>query len=203
MLRIGKYKFGKPDEEINVADFKKRLEASRLPRKQKAYLILLYWLGCRRREPMFLKKEDVEQKEGNLYVAITADTILKDRKPVKLENPTPFRRCKRGQAGGAIELPLTYFGIELLREVWKRTRKHRKVFDFSDVTGYRAFKKLYPFKTPHWFRYNRITKLRKKLGTDLTIDDIKSFTGIRRDTTVQNYGMKTKAGIHKVAQHLD
>jgi|GEM_PF-3212788 len=52
-------------------------------------------------------------------------------------------------------------------------------------------------------RINRVTKLRKKLGSELTIDAIKSFTGIRRDTTIQNYGLKTKADIHKIAKMLE
>lgn len=200
---MGKYKYGKPDEEITLEDFKRRLEKSHLPRRQKAYLIVLYWLGCRRREPLFLRREDIEEREGSLYVAITVNEVLKNRKPILLKTPPPFKRCKRGQAGGAIELPLSKYGIPLLREVWKKTRKRRKIFGFTDITGYRAAKKLYPFRSPHWFRYNRITKLRKKLGKELTIDDIKSFTGIKRDSTIQNYGMKTKAAIHKVAQHLD
>ena len=100
-------------------------------------------------------------------------------------------------------MPLTKFGLDLVVEVWKKTRKGRRLFPFTSKTGYRAVKKLWPKRTPHWFRYTRVTKLRKKLGTELTIDGIKSFTGIRRDTTIQNYGLKTKADIHKIASLLE
>jgi len=93
---------------------------------------------------------------------------------------------------------------EAVKEVWQRTRKSRKLFLFSDKTGYRIMKKLFPGKTPHWLRHNRITKLRKKIdGKGVSLDDVKSFTGIKSDSTLQRYGMKTKEVIHRVAQVLD
>ncbi len=194
-LTMGQYKHGKPDEEIELADFKERLEKSKLSRRKKAYLILLYWLGCRRTEPLVIKKEDIEEDEGSLFISI--HYRMSQGKPI------PFSRGKRGLAGGPVEVSLSLFGMQLVKEVWRKTRKGRRVFPFSGKTGYRAVKTLYPQRTPHWFRYNRVTKLRKKLGNELTIDEIKSFTGIRRDTTIQDYGLKTRAGIHKVSQHLD
>jgi integrase len=191
-----KYKNGKPDEEISQTDFAMRLNQSKLSPRKKAYLILLYWLGCRRSEPLVIRKEDIEEDEGSLFISIH---YRKDENG----EPIPFSRGKRGQAGGASEVSLSLFGMDLVKEVWQKTRKGKRLFPFSDDTGYRAVLSIYPQKTPHWFRYNRVTKLRKKLGNELTIDEIKSFTGIRRDTTIQNYGMKTKAGIHKVSQHLE
>jgi len=75
---------------------------------------------------------------------------------------------------------------------------------FSDKTGYRIIKKLFPGKTPHWLRQNRITKLRKKIDRKgVSLDDVKSFTGIKSDSTLQRYDMKTKEVIHRVAQVLD
>jgi len=193
---MGKYKHGKPDEEIDRADLEKKLLNCRLPLRQKAYIVLLYWLGCRRKEPMAILKEDVEEKEGSLFISIH---FRKDDQG----NRIPFSRGKRGQAGGPSELPLKLFGVDLIKDVWQKTRKGKLLFPFSDVTGYRAVKKLWPKKTPHWLRYNRVTKLRKMLGRETTIDGIKSFTGIKRDTTIQNYGLKTKADIHKIADLLE
>lgn len=193
---MGKYKHGKPDEEISQTDFAQRLNDSNLSLRKKAYLTLLYWLGCRRTEPLVIRKEDIEEHEESLFISIH---YRKDEKGELIL----FSRGKRGQAGGASELSLSLFGLDLVKQVWQHTKKGRPLFPFSDDTGYRAVLALYPEKTPHWFRYNRVTKLRKKLGNELTIDEIKSFTGIRRDTTIQNYGMKTKAGIHKVSQHLE
>ena len=193
---MGKYKDGKPDEEIMFQDFRDKVSNCDLPLGQKAYVVMLYWLGCRRSEPLVILKEDVEEKDGSLFVSIHYRV---DDKGERIR----YSRGKRGQAGGAVELPLTRFGVSLIEEVWHRTKRGKRLFTFSDKTGYRAIKKLWPKKTPHWLRYTRITKLRKKLGNELTIDAIKSFTGIRRDTTIQNYGLKTRADIHKIAGLLD
>ena len=193
---MGQYKYGKPDEEIERADLEEKISKSDLPLRQKAYIVLLYWLGCRRSEPLAILKEDIEEKEGRLFISIH---YRKDEQGERI----PFSRGKRGQAGGPSELPLNRFGADLIKEVWQKTKKGKPLFPFSDMTGYRAVKKLWPHKTPHWLRYNRVTKLRKRLGTDLTIDAIKSFTGIKRDTTIQNYGLKTKAYIHKIADLLE
>lgn len=195
-FNMGSYKFGKPDSEIDLEDFKTRLNQTKLSLRKKAYAILLYWMGCRRSEPLVIKKEDIEEREGSLFISIHYR---------KNENNEPilFSRAKRGQAGGPTEIPLQLFGVDLVKTVWQKTKQGRKLFPFSDKTGYRVIKQLYPKKTPHWLRYNRITKLRKMLGDKLTIDDIKSFTGIRRDATVQDYGLKTRAGIHKISKVLE
>jgi len=137
-------------------------------------------------------KENIEEKEGSLYITITVKTDI------------PFSRLKHGLAGGPSELPLSFYGVGLIKEAWERTRKGRKVFPFSSKTGYRLVKKLFPKKSPHWLRYNRITKLRQKIdGKKVSQDDVKSYTGIRRDSTLENYGMKTKAGIRRVAKVLE
>jgi len=193
---MGKYKHGKPDEEITKEEFKEKISECALPLRQKAYLILLYWLGPRRSEPLVILKEDIEEKEGSLFISIHYRTDENGERIL-------YSRGKRGQAGGPAELPLKKFGVDLVKQVWQKTKKGKRLFPFSVKTGYRAFKKLWPHKTPHWLRYNRVTKLRKKLGTDFTIDAIKSFTGIKRDTTIQNYGLKTRADIHKIADLLE
>lgn len=194
---MGKYNDGRPDQETNLVELQEKISKSSLPPIQKAYVILLYWLGCRRSEPLKILKEDIEEKDNKLFISIHY------RKDKATGERILYSRAKRGQAGGPIELDLASYGLDIVKETWAKTKPTRKVFSFSDKTGYRAFKKLWPHRTPHWLRYNRVTKLRKRLGSDMTIDDIKSFTGIRRDTTIQNYGLKTKASIHKIAGMLE
>lgn len=189
---MGKYKFGKPNEEIDLKDFRVRLEKSGLSARQKAYLIFLYWSGCRRKEPLFVTKEDVAEKEDCIFVDVTVNKTI------------PFSRLKRGLAGGPIQLPLHLYGVDLIKKVWLKTRKKRKLFPFVAMTGYRAFKKLYPKKSPHWLRHNRVTKLRKHRDKkELSIDDIKSFTGIKSDRHIEHYGMKTREGIDRASKLLD
>jgi len=181
---MGKYKYGKPNREIELQELRKALEKSFLSLPYQAYIILLYWIGCRRSEPLFVRKEDVKEKNGILYIDIPA--------------------LKGGERGGAVELPLSLFGVPIIREVWQHTPKGARLFRFSDKTGYRKVKKLFPKKSPHWLRHNRLTKLRKKRDMgEISTDDIKAFTGIRSDKTIEHYGMKTPQGIHKVAQVLD
>ena len=181
---MGKYKHGKPNEEIDLRDLRKALRKSMMNLIYKAYVILLYWIGCRRSEPLEVTQQDIEEKNGSLFVTIPA--------------------FKGGERGGPVELPLSLYGVEAIRTVWKDTPRGLPIFRFCDKTGYRIIKRLFPKKSPHWLRHNRLTKLRQKRDRgEITTDDIKSFTGIKTDATIERYGMKTKSGIHKVAQALD
>ena len=181
---MGKYKYGKPNREIEQEQLAKALEKSYLGLQYRAYIILLYWIGCRRSEPLSVKTEDVREKNGSLFIEIPA--------------------FKGGQRGGAVELPLGLYGVNYVRELWKATPEGSRLFRFSDKTGYRKVKRLFPRKSPHWFRHNRLTKLRRKRDQgEVSTDDIKSFTGIRSDSTIEHYGMQTRSGVHKVAQALD
>lgn len=192
-MLMPKYKYGVPNAEIDLKDLKKAIKKHpHLQLKYKVYIILLFWLGLRRSEPLFIKKEDIEEGADALFISITCNSEI------------PFSRLKQGRAAGPVELPLDLFGVELVRSLWRETKENRRLFGFCDKTGYRKVKLLFPKKSPHWLRHNRLTKLRKKLDRHLiTKDEIKAFTGIRRDSTIEGYGMKTKPGIHKVAQVLD
>lgn len=188
----GKYKHGKPDAELSVDEVQAAIEKHRPRLRYRAYVWLLYWIGLRRSEPMFIVKEHVEEKEGSLFITITVDPEI------------PYSRLKHGIAGGKIELPLKLEGVQEIKELWQKTRKGRRLFNFTDKTGYNVIKQLFPHKSPHWFRHNRITQIRKKIdGKKITLDDVKAFTGLRSDKTVAHYGMKTQEGIHRVSENLE
>ena len=181
---MGKYKHGKPNREISLEEFLGYLkDAKFLHLSHKAFFVLIFWIGARRSEPHKLRKEDITETEGSLFVDIPA--------------------FKRGERGGKIELPLDLPGIEFLKQRWQKTRKHRRIFQFETSTAWRIVKKVNPKLSPHWFRHNRITKFRKLLDLGkITKDEIKSWTGIKRDTTIEVYGMKTQDGIHKISKML-
>jgi len=192
LYKHGNQTLKKPNRETELAEFKRAINRSMMNPVYKAYAILLYWLGCRRSEPLFITTEHIEETEDALYIDITVNPDI------------PHSRLKSGLTAGAVELPLSLYGVELVRAVWKATPKGARLFRFSDKTGYRIIKRLLPGKSPHWLRHNRLTKLRRKRDRGkVSTDDIKSFTGIRRDSTIEGYGMKTKPGIHKVAQVLE
>jgi len=182
---LGRYKFGKPNEETNIKDLRQAIEHGHFKRySHKSYLIALYWIGARRTEPLEVKKEDVTLRKEELHIVIPAK--------------------KHGERGGKLILPLSWYGISLILERWKKTRKGRKLWSFSSSTAYRIIKRLWPKKTPHWLRYNRVTKLRKMRDQKLIdTDAIKSWTGIKRDQTIEGYGMKTQEKIHKVAEAMN
>ena len=65
-------------------------------------------------------------------------------------------------------------------------------------------RKLKYFRSPY-FCGGELSLSSQKICRDkglLSTDDIKSWTGIRRDTTIEHYGMITKKGIHKISNIL-
>jgi integrase len=182
---MGKYKHGKPNQETEPEELKEALEKGYFasPLMHKSYLAALYWIGARRTEPLEVKKEDVTLEADRLAIVIPAK--------------------KHGQRGGAVKLPLSWLGVELIKERWEKTRPGKKLWPFKTSTAYLIIKRIWPEKSPHWLRHNRITKLRrlrdeKKLG----LDHIKSWTGIKSDRTIEGYGMKTQEKINEVADAM-
>jgi hypothetical protein len=95
-------------------------------------------------------------------------------------------------------------GIEIIKKRWIKTRKGRRLFPFETSTSWRIVKRVNPKLSPHWFRHNRITIFRRLLDEGkITKDDIKSWTGIKRDKTIEGYGMQTQDGIHKISKILN
>ena len=182
---MGKYKNGKPNREIPIKEFIKYLDHGKfLKHFHKAYFVLLYWIGCRRSEPLNMTKEDLQEKEGSLWIDIPA--------------------FKRGERGGKIELPLDLPGVEILKQRWLKCRKNRRMFPFATATTWRIIHRINPKISPHWLRHNRITGFRRlKDQGKISTDDIKSWTGIKMDSTIEHYGMRTQDGIHKVSKVLN
>lgn len=182
MLKLGKYKHGKPNQETSVEELRQAIEHGHFKsHSHKSYLVALYWIGARRTEPLEVKKEDIFLASDELHIDIPAK--------------------KHGERGGHIVLPLSWYGVPLIVERWQKTKKGRKLWPFGTSTAYRIIKRLWPHKTPHWLRYNRVTKLRRMRDQKLIdTDAIKSWTGIKLDRTIEGYGMKTQEKIHGVAE---
>jgi hypothetical protein len=181
-----KYKYGKPNQEISQEEFEEALAHGFFvhPLSHKSYLAITRWIGARKTEPLEIYKEDITFEGSSLFIKIPAK--------------------KHGQRGGEIELPLSWSGVVLIKQQWEKTRPGRKLWRFSPHTAWRIIKRLWPEKTPHYLRYATVTKLRRLRDQGkITTDDIKSYTGIRRDSTIEGYGLKTQAGIHKVSKVLN
>lgn len=180
---MGKYKHGAPSQEINLHEVLSKLDASELSLAKRCYVLILFYVGCRRTEPLAIKWEDIRVTVDAVFITIPA--------------------YKHGQRGGPVELPRDLTGVLSLISLHKKTKKGACLFPFSSSTAYRIIKGLFPSMSPHWFRHNRITKLRKKIdGKTISLDDAKSWTGIKSDATMSHYGMTTQEGISRVSETL-
>lgn len=178
-----KYQFGKPDQPITKAMLQEALEKGKFtdPLAHKSYLMISALIGSRKTEALEIRKEDMHLEGSSLYVKIPAK--------------------KHGARGGELELPLTWMGMDLILLQWRKTRKGKKVWRFSPSTAWRIVKRIFPNMSPHWLRWTVITELRAlKDERKITTDEIKSWTGIKRDSTIEGYGLKTQAGIHKISE---
>jgi hypothetical protein len=183
---LGRYtRLGKPDRAITIDDLRaglKKLEHE--PLAYRAYLALVYWVGCRRTEPLSLLGIDVISDLASVYIS---------HLPAK----------KHGHRTETIELPLDKEGVSLIAELAKKTRASKHLFPFSSMTTYRIIIRALGVY-PHWLRYDRITKIRRTIdGKRVSIDDAKSFTGIRSDRTMQGYGMTTDEAARRVSAVLE
>lgn len=183
---MGKYKHGKPNREITLEEFQEALEKGPFvnPLMHKSYLAAEFWIGSRRTEPLAVLKENIREENGSLFITIPAK--------------------KHGERGGELELPLSWPGVELIKEKWQRTRQGKRIWPFETSTAYRIVKRIWPDKTPHWLRWKTVTVLRRLRDQGkVSTDDIKSWTGIKSDRTIEGYGIKSQAGIHKVSKVLN
>ena len=104
-----------------------------------------------------------------------------------------------------IQINAPYWLYDYLME----TKKFYRINTLSDIVIYHLavslkflFKIMHPeledsqsFKFEDWLRRLRDEKI-------LSTDDIKSWTGIKADRTIEGYGLRSQEGIHKVAAAL-
>jgi len=183
---MGRYKHGKPNKEITLAEFQEALDSNKFadPLIHRSYLAALYWIGPRRTEPLNVVKEDIREEESSLFIKMPAK--------------------KHGERGGELELPLDWPGVQLIKERWLKVRAGRKLWPFETSTAYRIVKRIWPDRTPHWLRWKTVTVMRRLRDQGkISTDDIKSWTGLKSDRSIERYGIKSQAGIHKVSQVLN
>lgn len=228
---MGRYKHGKPDSFIDLDYLGKRLKNIRELAYQ-SYVVLLFYVGCRRSEPLkpvkrtryvwqlyipkvhgnlnqYKKREKRGKREQNYVynrVIYTPETGVK-KKDVKIEENSLFIQIpalKGGVKEKPNELFLSWEFVDLIQRQYERVKqKNRYLWNFTPETGYNIITKHFSKKTPHWFRHNRVTRLRALRDEGvITTDDIKAVTGIQSDSTIEGYGMKTEEGIHKVAEAM-
>jgi len=134
------------------------------PLKHRSYLAFLYWFGTRRSEVYERVKEDF--KIDGKFLIINC--------PAK-------KRGKREILKAPIDLPY----IDLIIEQVKRTRKQRRVWNFSASTSYRIVKRVMPKHYPHFFRLNRAVEFLRDPETN--IPEMQAWFGWKTVTAVNSY----------------
>ncbi len=114
---------------MDYAELKEGIGGFRI--RERAFMELLFFAGCRISEALALTSDDISCKEETIYVQ--------------------FFRLKGSKQTDPQELPKAD-ALHWLCE------QEGKLFPFSRTTAYRLIKKAFPKLYPHYFRMNRITK---------------------------------------------
>jgi len=139
---------------------------------RQAFLMILFFAGCRVSEALALTSDDISCTSDTIYIQ------FKRLKGSKQTDPTP--------------IPL----VPSLKWLYdNRPIVTRRLFEFHRTTAYRLVKKAFPTLYPHYFRMNRIVKISDKFG-DATVY---SFVGICAQS-IDHY--RGKVDIKKVGTAL-
>lgn len=186
----GKYEVY-PDEQISIKELKRALKGKTLsnghkpkfvkPGRDKAFLTILFLMGPRKLEPTKMVKENIVLTKKYLVMLM----------PV----------FKGGERAGPIKLKIGKPGVEYVIKQWKRTRKGKRVFQFSPSTAYRIVKRALGV-CPHWLRHSFITTIQRNMpGNPAAVDGkIMSFTGHKSRSSLDHYRIKSDKDITEIAE---
>jgi len=137
------------------------------PLRDKSFLALLYWVGCRKSEGYERVREDFE---------ISPDKLTVDF----------HQRKKNGLETPPIELPRDLPFVNLIVQQVEATPPKKRVWDLGATTAWSIAKNILGEKYyPHFLRLNRITRMFDDPTT--TIPEAKSWTGIKTTKALDHY----------------
>jgi integrase len=122
--------------------------------KHRAFSVLLYYTGVRKKEALRSVRDDFILRE---------DKLIFDVGP----------RLKHGKHTPPLTLPLAAPYMNELYECVKDTEEDKRIFPYSDKTGYNIVRRVW--KYPHLFRLTRITNF---FMEGWTIAQVRSWTGL-------------------------
>jgi len=142
---------------------KREQEIRQMPIIEKAYLMFLFFVGCRVSESIAVTSDDITATKETIYVQI--------------------HRLKGSQQTDPNEIP----NEGVLQWI---TEQKGRIFPFSRFAARRIVKKVFPELYPHYFRLNRITKTSMEFDDPTvynlfgicaqTIDSYRGKTDIKR-----------------------
>jgi len=176
------YKHGKQKKEMPKEEFFKLLEKGHfVKRMHKAFLVLLYYIGCRVSEVIELKKENFKVGDSLLTVDVKAK--------------------KHGIERSAFQLNITLPYVKLIVDRVQTTRKGRRVFPMCRATAWLVVKRVAPKKYPHFFRLNRTVKFLN--NPKVTLNEIRQWMAWKSLDTINNYLGYSERTIGKLSEELE
>jgi len=182
---MGKYKHGKQKRVMENPAFWNIIEHGHFvkPRMHKAFVTLLWYVGCRVSEIIELTKAQFEITKDLVKIDIPAKKHGIERPPFQLNRKLPYVN-------------------ELAEYIEARRGKKRKIFPFSRVTAWQIIKRCCgPKYYPHFFRLNRIVKFLD--NPNITLNEIRQWNAWKSLRTVENYLGYSERTIGKLSKTLD
>lgn len=179
---MSKYKFGKQKKTLEPDAFSEIMLKGKFANiTHRAFLVILYYVGCRVSELLKVTVEDFYIKDNNLHVDILAS--------------------KQGVERPTFTLPLKLPHMEWVYTVLKKTKKKpgTLVFPFSRQTAWRIVKRVMPEHYPHFFRLNRVVSF---LDLKMPQNKIRIWMGWNRIETINNYLGYSKGTIEELSEGL-
>lgn len=185
MKAMGKYKHGKQKRMMENSTFWEAIEKGYFvkPTMHKAFVILIWYVGCRVSEIIELMRSQFTITEDSVQVEIPAKKHGEERGPFTLKR----------------ELP----NVNLLAEyIESRKIKKRRVFPFTRVTAWTIIKRAFGEKHyPHFFRLNRTVKFLN--NKNITRNEIREWMAWKALETVDSYVGYSTRTTGKLSETLD
>ena len=166
-----KYKFEKQKKTLDKAEFAEIIEKGAFKSRyipidvQRAFLVLLYYLGLRVSELLPLTINAFEWTEDYVFI---------DAPPIKMGVERPRFKL-------SLQLPF----MKYVSLAWYIARRRKsKVFPFTRGTAWNIVKRVMPEHYPHFFRLNRATSF---LNKGWPPNKIRRWFGWKTFKTVESY----------------
>jgi integrase len=173
---LPRYKHGKQTTPITFEVFKNAMEKGEFKSKShRSFLAFLYWFGTRKSEALERTKEDFTVKDGVFVVDAPAKKGGK-REPLEVDSDLPY--------------------VNLIIEQVEKTRKQKRVWNFTERTAIRIIKRALGEKYyPHFLRLNRASFFLEDPNT--TVPDMKAWFGWKSIQTIDSYVGYSRRNIRK------
>lgn len=160
-------RYGKNQVPLSHAEFIEALEKGHFVRKaHKGLLALIYYTGIRRTEAIRSVKDQFVLNENEIIYDV-------------------LTRLKHGKHTPPLVLPLSLYGIDIIKECVENTKPEKRVWPYSDRTVYNIVNRALN-TYPHHLRLSRITDfflrnyniVQVKTWTGLSLNALEYYVGI-------------------------